>query len=58
MKQVFDSFFMFSTALCMLSAPSPPLNAKPGPNMEQRAAIVMHRSPKAMPQVVVDKYPN
>lgn len=53
MKQVRDSIFMFSTARCMLSAPLPPRRARPGPNMEQSAAIVMQRSPNAMPQVVV-----
>jgi len=58
MKQVLDSIFMFSTAKCILSAPLPPLRARPGPNMEQSAAIVIQRSPKAMPNVVVLRYPS
>ena len=57
-KHVLDSCFILSTALCMLDAPSPPLNARPGPSIEQSAAIVIQSSPKAIPQVVVDKYPN
>jgi len=57
---------MLSTALCIEAAPSPPLKARPGPNMTHycyygiiftNAAIVIHRRPNAIPQVVVDKYP-
>ena len=33
MKHCEDSFFIFSTALCMEAAPSPPLKANPGPNI-------------------------
>ena len=52
-KHLPDSSFMFSTARCMESAPWPPRRANPGPNMEHKAAIVMHRIPNAIPQVVV-----
>ena len=52
-KHCLDSNFILSTALFILSAPSPPLKAKPGPSIEHSAATVMHRSPKAIAAVVV-----
>jgi hypothetical protein len=56
-KHWVDSFFILSTALCIEIAPSPPLRAKPGPNITQKAAIVIQSKPKAIPQVVVERYP-
>ncbi len=55
LKHCLDSVFIFSTALCIDIAPSPPLRASPGPNITQKAAIVMHNNPNAIPHVVVDK---
>ena len=49
---------MVSTAKCTLFGPSGPLNAKPGPSMPHREAMMMTSRPKPIANVVVDKYIN
>ena len=53
LKQILDSDFRFSTALCMEAAPSYPLRARPGPNITQKVEMVMQRRPQDIASVVV-----
>jgi len=50
-KQKVDSYFIVYTALSMLFYPSFPLSARPGPNMDVKAEIMIVISPKLSPVV-------